>query len=437
MIKTLGEMLETMRQAEAAALDASDIKHAPTIGGMYEGLTADILGRAIPPGLDLKVVSGFAIDGKGGTTGQLDCMLVRGEGKPVPYLPGQFQWHIQDVLAVFEVKKNLFGSDLGEAYDQLKSVAQISSSWLQGATGPAKFSLAASMRAYAECTGEVAPPPDNWAAMDPGKHLILHTIMTDQIAPVRIMLGYHGYSTESGLRRGFSDLIAKNLNVFGFAPPTLPNLIVANGVSLVKLSGHPYHVPLSKDGFWPILASSHVNPSLLILEAIWTRISYSHPIADLFGDDLELERLSPFLAAQPSTAGPPGGKSGWMYRTTKMSAKQLAEGDDHAPWQPVELDDEQFVVLDRLCREDVCTTDPDLLALLATEGRDPGAFFQSLIDTNLVARNGDNLVLTTIECATVLLPDGRSIAAENNTGRLTRWLQQFMEEFRRSKTDAD
>ncbi|WP_447725688.1 DUF6602 domain-containing protein [Sphingomonas koreensis] len=427
MIKTLGEMLESLRKVLADSLDASEIKHAPTIGAMYEGLTAEILDRAIPPGPDLKVVSGFAVDGKGGTTGQLDCMLVRGAGSPVPFVPGMYQWHVQDVLAVFEVKKNLFGVDLGEAYDQLKSVTEISSSWLQEASGPANFSLAASMRAYAACTGEIAPEPSSWATMDPAKHLILHTIMIDQIAPVRIMLGYFGYSTEGGLRRGFADLIGKNLNAVGYGPPTLPNLMVANGVSLVKLSGHPYHHPVMKDGYWPILASSHVNPTLLILEAIWTRISYSHPISELFGEDLELERLSPFLEARPMIATTPGEKSGWMYRTTPMTSKQLADGGDHIEWQPVVLDDEQFVVVDRLCREDVLMDDPDLLGFLAKAGRQPDGFFQSLVDTNLVARDGNRLILTTIECATVILPDGRSIAAENNTGRLTRWLGRFME----------
>lgn len=43
---------------------------------MYEGLTADIRDRAIPPGLDIRIVSGSAIDDKGTTTGQLDRMPV-------------------------------------------------------------------------------------------------------------------------------------------------------------------------------------------------------------------------------------------------------------------------------------------------------------------------------------------------------------------------
>lgn len=427
MIRTVGDILEQIRRAEAERLDAVGVKHAPTIGAMYEGLTQDILSRALPPGLDLKVVSGFAVDLKGGTTGQLDCMLVRGEGRPVPYVSGAYQWLVEDVLAVFEVKKELFGGDLGDAYEQLRSVTDISSSWLQSATGPAKFSLAASMRAYAECTGEVAPPPDSWPTMDPAKHLILHTTMFDQIAPVRIMLGYFGYSSEGGLRRGFSALLERNLKSQGYGPPTLPNLIIGDGVSLVKLSGHPYRSPIRKDGYWPILASSHINPTILILEAIWTRISYLHSIGDLFGEDLEIERLSPFLDAKPVIGTEPGSPSGWMFCERSMTPKQLA-GPDHEAWEPVELDAEQFTVVDRLCHMDVSMDEPAMLNFLEAAGKEPEVFFQSLVDTSLVARNGKTLTLTTALCQTAILPDGRYVAAENNTGRLTRWLARSVDE---------
>ena len=116
-----------------------------------------------------------------------------------------------------------------------------------------------------------------------------------------------------------------------------------------------------------------------------------------------------------------------MYRETPMSAKQLAEGPDHMEWAPVELDDEQNVVLDRLCRVDVYTTEPDLLAYLASSGRDPETFFRSLVETNLVALDSTRLVLTTVQLAIVILPDGRTVAGENNTGRLERWVERFME----------
>lgn len=44
------------------------------------------------------------------------------------------------------------------------------------------------------------------------------------------------------------------------------------------------------------------------------------------------------------------------------------------------------------------------------------------------------LVLTTFQLAIVILPDGRTVAGENNTGRLERWVQRFMK--RRGKADG-
>jgi hypothetical protein len=56
------------------------------------------------------------------------------------------------------------------------------------------------------------------------------------------------------------------------------------------------------------MASSHLNQLLLILELLWSRLSYDHPMAPLFGEDLDVEALAPLLDAEPaqSTASPSG-----------------------------------------------------------------------------------------------------------------------------------
>src|SRR5579863_5493450 len=107
MITNLADLLGELARAEAEKLGKNDIKHPTLIGGMYEGLTRELLVRSVPDGLDLQVVGGLVVDGRGGTSGQIDCMLVHGTGTPVPYSPGTYKWHVKDVLAVFEVKKNL------------------------------------------------------------------------------------------------------------------------------------------------------------------------------------------------------------------------------------------------------------------------------------------------------------------------------------------
>ncbi|MGA9581011.1 MAG: DUF6602 domain-containing protein [Allosphingosinicella sp.] len=429
MIRSIADMLRQLSQAEAAQLAASNIKHAPTIGSMYEGLTRDLLERAVPPELDLRVVTGFVIDGVGGSSGQIDCMLVQGDGTPVPYVTGCYQWHVANVLAVFEVKKRLFGGELADAYDQLFRVARVYDNWIQSATGEADFSLDASFRAYADVTGEIAPSSDAWLEMDRAKHLILHTIMRDQIAPIRVMLGYGGYTSEVSLRNGFLDFLEKNLNKLGFGPSLLPNLIVAGGSSLIKLSGHPYHIQLDSDGRWPIMASSHINPLNLLLELIWTRISYSHPIIPLFGEDLEIERLSNLLEAKPMPRPEQTGRWGWHYYSIEASADQLAR-PAIVPWEPVELSQAQFVIISQMGRgREIFIKDEELRDWIDLNDLDPDEFFRSLVETRLVAQEGDRLELTTRECATAILADGRIVAADDNSGRLSRWVARFMEKW--------
>jgi hypothetical protein len=423
MIRTLGNLIEELRQAEAAKLNRSKVTHGPTIGAMYEGLTSSLLNRAIPSTLDLRVVSGFAVDGYGGTSGQLDCMVVRGEGTPVPYVSGVFQWHVRDILAVFEVKKTLFGGDLSDAYGQLQQVSSVFSSWVQNKNSEGEFSLKPSLRVYAECVGEVVP--DDWSDFDPEKHLIWHTIMSDQIAPIRVALGYGGYSTESGLRSGFLSFLQENIGKIGYGPPSIPNLIVGDGVSLVKLSGHPFRAKMMH-GWWPIVASTSVNPSLLILEHLWTRISYISPAPEFFGEDLDLERLTLLLDAKPKFDET---SKGWQFRVSKVPARELRSQPAFDPWEPVVLDPEQNTVVSQLCRDDISMTDPGLISFLQSEGKDPQEFFEGLVATTLVAVRGDKLTLTTTACRMAVLPDGRFVAGEDNSGRFTRWLFKYMEAY--------
>ena len=78
MIRTVADILTDLLEKEKQKLAEFDMDHAPTIGSMYEGLTASILRQMIPVEFDLRVVDGFVIDGLGDRSGQIDCMLVSG-----------------------------------------------------------------------------------------------------------------------------------------------------------------------------------------------------------------------------------------------------------------------------------------------------------------------------------------------------------------------
>lgn len=64
MIKSASDILNGFLSEERKKLDLFDLKHAPTIGSMYEGLTSETLNRAIPQQLNLGIKSGVIFDNK-------------------------------------------------------------------------------------------------------------------------------------------------------------------------------------------------------------------------------------------------------------------------------------------------------------------------------------------------------------------------------------
>ena len=61
MITSFAEFLEQLQAKEAELLAAEAVQHAPTIGDMYEGLTRELVERAIPKKLNLRLVDGFVL----------------------------------------------------------------------------------------------------------------------------------------------------------------------------------------------------------------------------------------------------------------------------------------------------------------------------------------------------------------------------------------
>ena len=94
MLRTVAEILQGIANEERVNLDEFELKHGPTIGKMYEGLTSEILSRAIPEEIGLRIASGVIYDDSGVMTGEIDCMLVESEGIQIPYT-NSFKWHIK------------------------------------------------------------------------------------------------------------------------------------------------------------------------------------------------------------------------------------------------------------------------------------------------------------------------------------------------------
>jgi len=426
MIKDVSNLLKGFIDHERKKLDEYSLDHGPTIGKMYEGLTSDVLSRAIPESLGLNIESGIIHDGAGKMTGEIDCMLVKGEGERIPFT-NCYKWHIKDVIAVFEVKKRLYSNDLRDAFVHLREVLRNHSRYIESGESEDTYEISSVERAFAEITGIISPPHKDVDQLPIEKQMIYRTLIIERISPVRIILGYHGFKSEYALRNAMLIFLGENLEQQGFGIWNFPQLIISDKYSLVKLNGQPYTTPMKSD-YWDFYASSRSNPTLLILEFIWTRLSRDFNLGGLWGEDLDLQNFAVFLSGKIKEVS---NKIGWDYNYTLGKEADFKNEPQELPWEPCYLTNTQFVIINRLCEGEVeRIDDPELINFLNDKDEDIDKFILSLQKTGLVALDGSELKLTTDECTCLILPDGRFAAAENNTGRLTRWSMKFMDQHR-------
>jgi hypothetical protein len=420
MITKVSELLKGFIDEERKKLDEFSLKHGPTIGEMYEGLTSDFLNKVIPPSLNLRIVSGFIYDDMQVMTGQIDCMLVRGEGIQIPHTD-YYKWHIKDVITILEVKKTLYTNDLVDSFNLLREVSESYHAYVRSGKLSGKINISSACNTYAAMTGLIAPPYNHISKLPFEMQMIYYSLVMEQLSPITVVLGYHGFKSEFTLRKALVRFLENNVKTKGFGIINFPHLIICGEHSLVKLNGQPY-CPKLRNKCWDFYASSSQNPVRFLLELIWTKLEHEYPIGGFWGEDLEIERFSLFLSAK---AAKDDGMEGWAYGITELTEQELRENSGTIPWEPIYLDVQQFSVINILGSGKKTTIkDTDFQDWLKKEGKNPEQFVASLTETGLVALDGDELRLITEKCMTAVLPNGQFVAAEESTGRFSRWLKK-------------
>jgi hypothetical protein len=417
MIKTISDMLQTLINEEAKKLNQYDLKHGPTIGKMYEGLTSSTLERIIPPSLNLQVVSGIIHDGNKNSSGEIDCMLVKGEGEKIPYTDS-FKWHVKDVLVIFEVKKNLYSDNLKDSFEHLRDAVKKYSSYVDNADkSETLMNIEPAKRAFKEVCGKLPDFSDDNS--DCTHEMIYHTLVMEQVAPIRIVLGFNSYKSEHKMRESLINYIGEKKMEKGFGIGSFPQLMICGDYSLVKLNGQPYS-SIMQDDYWDFYASSNEKPILLMLELIWTKIVNEMGGDFPWGDDLQEENLARLLGGKIRSVG---SQLGWEYRYINVDKETLKNRDPNKLWEPAFVDEPQFIIFNKLCSEENINTEtPSFLDFITECNLDKDKFIDTLIKTGMVTYNSNKIELSTYECRCAIMPDGRFAVAEDNSGRFTRWV---------------
>lgn len=421
ILRTLAELLDRFLAFEAKELDRQDIRHAPTIGAMYEGLTRAALERALPDGANLSVVSGFARGADGRLSRQLDCMLVTGDGESVPYTHAKV-FPIDNVIAVVEVKKSLHSDDLASGHDNLRSVV------MQGSDPVVR--TATIRRSFQTITG--VPLPDDHKLLPVRLAMIRHVLIVDASLPVRVVFGYHGFTTETALRRGLAEHLGAIIGRKGYGIASLPNVMLNRTAAVIKANGMPWPGRMD-DGWWRVLLTTALHsPVGVFLEIIFSRL-HTRGIVDAswFGEDLDREAWNILLDARFLED-----RNGWEFR---LAPSEIDDGEAAVPveqWEPEFLSQSQFVLI-KLAESgpvkvsDIATSDADRAQI--------DADLAILVAKGLVGRNiddGETFSLLVERLGSGVLPDGRFFAGENNSGRVERWMIRLMSASRRDDSPS-
>lgn len=338
MITKASELLELFIQEETKKLEGVKMPHMPTLGSAYEEVTKQGIDKdfVIPKHLDLSVVSGFVSIAGEMLPEQIDCMLVHGQGERYG-LTEQYIYDIENVLCIFEVKKTLNKADYIDAMDHLAGIRRkfAENFEYKMINEGYKPNIDAAKIHFSQITGKAAPEHYSGIhVLSESDAILFYCLVQESLAPISIIQGYNGYKREQGLRKAFIDILEMKKEVAGgsIGIPSIPSLVISNQYSLVKGNGFPFIVTNDKNE-WVAVSSTRYNSAKLIIELIWSKISYRFNIRMPWDDGLYMDSLEPLLVAKVSRAGD---KVGWMYNTFEFKEKHLIR-DDVNVWKPAPL----------------------------------------------------------------------------------------------------
>lgn len=431
MIDSISDLIRALRDQEQSIIEKENIKHPVILGEQFENLTKRLVTESfltspIFRNLDLHVTDGFIINADGSDSKQLDCLLTVGSGKDIAYSSGRKRYRLSDVIAVIEVKKTLYGTELTDAYDNLISTIN------KKVFDPDSFGILD--LAFRSITGSPLPETnEELAHLSEQSQATYYCLRNDACLPIRIVFGYGGYTTEAGLRKGFINNLQRRFTPgtrsLGIDPASIPNLILCGDVAICKLNGMPIAAYSAQAPHsWLLVGSTDLHAIRVFLDIILSRIVSKFQLhCDIFGEDLSLEPLNILLQSEFIHFGD---QRGWRYTAENLPKKSTSNSSALIAWQPTELSADEFHLIIRLCAEEYITaTDARLFCeYVSSQGRDPADIFRKLIQCRLIYPTSDGTYrLLTKQLQPAILPDGRFVAGENNTGKFTRWLERHIE----------
>ena len=353
----------------------------------------------------------------------MDCLLVVGEGINISFT-NQYKYHIKDVIAVMQVKKNLYANDMDSSYQNLRSVIDVS----EPRDGE-EFMSHLQRDAYKLLMSKELPKREKLSLLTDRENIIYHFLLMEAFHPLRIVIGYYGYKDELSLREGFVNKLEEKVKTGptkGYSPGSFPNLYICGDYSIIKTNGMPFGSPfLKRDFYWPLLLTSNKNPINNLLELIWTRLSYKFKIgSSIFGDDFQLDAFHPLLFCKERKMN--NDNWGWEYSYNNIPKELLDKPLTPLEWKPLEVSRNQFILLNLLLKlgEVDYENDKKFKDLINRENIDLKKLIEELENERIIYCEDNKIKLLTDELLVIEFK-GKIYAGENKSGEMTHFVNKI------------
>lgn len=416
MLVTISDLLQQIMDKQKFFLDSQKITHPGTIGDMFEGLSKTLLDKALFKGLNLNIRDGFIRDKKGNLSKQIDCMIIEGEGEQIP-CTSHCIVDFENVIAILESKKSLLSEELSEAYENM-----ISSSNCFEPSEKMNIQIQDLVQSFQEVTGNEFPKSrEELNNLDTFSFYYYHTLVIMHAMPLRIVLGYFGYKSEKSLREGYVNYLEKNINKKNYGPNSMPDLIICNKSSIVKLNDLPFKPQKLDNGYFTLFATGSNVPMYYLVSMLWSKLQYRYNLDPSIWDDdgYSVEPMKAYINTKFVEYNIEGtNRKGWGFQYIPLSDEELDKNLE-INWSPFKVSKEAFIVATFFKEADVienitkCGIPSEILNKVLKELLDTKLF---LLDGNKMICNAKDLVL--------FMNNDSNYLCDNIDGDLNIWLKE-------------
>ncbi|WP_339884124.1 hypothetical protein [Vreelandella maris] len=261
-------------------------------------------------------------------------MLVRGEGKRYGK---KYIYDREDVLIIFEVKRKLSSQSLYEGWRHLSDITRECTKDFIRKVDLEDYEPDMTVVGYYFGAFFKKMPPKKYKDIfnyNKKESMLLFSFLQDSDLPLRILHTFEGYANEVNFRKAYLDVFESFFNGcegWRVGLPNIPNLVTTGNYAAVKGTGQPHFVRDEEALF--AVVSLEGNIAEVLIETIWMKISRFIGVLMPWGEDQQLEKISPLVKCWPREEDD---HAGWEYRL--LNERAINESSN-VMWEPEVLTD--------------------------------------------------------------------------------------------------